>query len=148
MIPSIWHDLARIWQTPGAGETAIEKTILAPSMERAKRFESLGMGKAVAERVAVAMNEAMGRCILALYRSAAQPKMKEWGADLSKAGTRPGLVLIPTENSCTGGEAAARRTAQRAGAQVAVLKGLGHWWMCQDPQRGGEVIAEFVASLD
>jgi pimeloyl-ACP methyl ester carboxylesterase len=143
----VWHDLAQIWQTPGAGETAIEQAIARPLIERVKRFESLGMSKAVAERVAPAMDEVMGRCILTLYRSAAQPQMKEWGSDLSKARTRPGLVLIPTEDQYTGGEAAARRTAERTGARVAVLHGLGHWWMCQDPKRGAQVVREFVASL-
>jgi hypothetical protein len=89
----------------------------------------------------------MGRCILALYRSAAQPKMAEWGADLDRARSRPGLVIIPTEDHFTGGEALARRTAERVGAKVTVLDGLGHWWMCQDPKRGAEAISSFLASL-
>ena len=91
--------------------------------------------------------EEMGRCILALYRSAAQPKMSEWGAELAAAERRPGLVIIASEDHYTGGEALARRSAERFGAQVAVLPGLGHWWMLQDPAAGAKVLADFFATL-
>ena len=89
----------------------------------------------------------MARCILALYRSAKQPIMTEWGKSLPTAATRPGLVIIATEDHYTGGEALARRGAARAGAKVAVLEGLGHWWMCEDPAAGAKVLDEFWASL-
>jgi pimeloyl-ACP methyl ester carboxylesterase len=143
----VWHDFAQVWQTPDAGEQAVEQMIATPTAQRAQQFEGLGMSRDAAERCAAASGEAMGRCILALYRSAAQPKMAEWGADLSNLRAKPGLVIIATEDHFTGGETLARRTAERAGAQVAVLDGLGHWWMCQDPKRGAEAIGSFVASL-
>jgi pimeloyl-ACP methyl ester carboxylesterase len=143
----VWHERARVWQTPGAGEAAIAQQRAAPAEQRALLYEGLGMSKDAAARCAAAFDDDMGRCILALYRSAAQPKMAEWGADLSGARSRPGLVIIPTEDQYTGGEAPARRTAERAGARVAVLAGLGHWWMCQDPQRGADVLRAFVSSL-
>jgi len=60
---------------------------------------------------------------------------------------RSGLVIIATEDHLTGGEALARRTAERAGAQMGILEGLGHWWMCQDPKQGAEMIRAFVATL-
>jgi pimeloyl-ACP methyl ester carboxylesterase len=143
----VWHDFAQTWQTPGTGEAAVEQMIATPTEQRAQQFEALGMTKDVATRVAAAVDATMGRCILALYRSAAQPKLAEWGADLTKARSRPGLVIIATEDHFTGGEAPARRTAERAGAQVALLDGLGHWWMCQDPKRGVAAIRSFVDSL-
>ena len=89
----------------------------------------------------------MARCILALYRSAAQPRMAELGAEFGKAKAKPGLVIIATEDHYTGGEAKARSSAERAGAKVAVLEGLGHWWMCQDPKRGAAVLNDFYVSL-
>jgi pimeloyl-ACP methyl ester carboxylesterase len=143
----VWHDLARVWQTPGAGEQAVAALVGLSDDERTARFESLGMTSEVARRVASATDAAMGRCILALYRSAAQPAMAEWGRDLAETQARPGLVIIPTEDHLTGGEALARRSAGRAGAEVAVLDGLGHWWMCQDPARGARVLNRFFASL-
>lgn len=105
------------------------------------------MSKDVAARVSVATDEVMGRCILALYRSAKQPALEHWGRELPKAAVRPGLVIIATDDHYTGGEVLARRSAARAGAGVAMLAGLGHWWMCEDPKRGAGVLAEFFATL-
>ena len=70
--------------------------------------------------------------------------MKIWGEELPKAAVRPGLVIIATEDHFTGGEVLARRSAERAGAKVAVLERLGHWWMCQDPAGGAAVLREFL----
>jgi pimeloyl-ACP methyl ester carboxylesterase len=83
----VWHDMAQVWQTPGAGETAVAGMAGAPLEARAGQFESLGMSKDAAQRVAGAVNEDMGRCILALYRSAAQPALSEM---LGRARRRPG----------------------------------------------------------
>jgi pimeloyl-ACP methyl ester carboxylesterase len=139
----VWHDRAQLWQTPAAGEAAIAQQLAAPVQRRAETYEGLGMSRSAAASCAAAFTEDMGRCILSLYRSAAQPKMTEWAADLSGPRSRPGLVIIAPEDHYTGGELLARRSAERAGAQVAVLSGLGHWWMCQDPQRGAEMLRSF-----
>jgi hypothetical protein len=143
----VWHDFAQAWQTPGVGEEAVRQMVATPLADRTAQFTGLGMSPGVAARVAAATNDDMARCILALYRSAAQPAMAEWGKDAPRAAARPGLVIITTEDHFTGGETLARRTAERAGAKVAVLQGLGHWWMCQDPQRGAAVLNEFYAGL-
>lgn len=36
--------------------------------------------------------------------------------------------------------------AERAGAQIAELDGLTHYWMLQDPDRGAEVLDRFWAA--
>ncbi len=143
----VWHDLAQVWQTPEAGEKALADWLATPTVERASGLESLGMTKDVALAVASAFDETMGRCILSLYRSAAQPAMARWGERLPEAAARPGLALIPTEDTFTGGEERARASAARAGAQVEVLDGLGHWWMLQDPERGADALRRFWAAL-
>ena len=89
-----------------------------------------------------------GRCVLALYRSAAQPKMAEYGEELARAERRPALVIIATEDPYVGGEVLARRTAKRCGAEVAVLEGLGHWWMLEDPGRGAATLSQFHDSVE
>ena len=89
----------------------------------------------------------MGRAMLALYRSAAQPAMRDFGKILPKAKSKPGLALIATEDTYGGGGTLARRSAERAGAKIAVLNGAGHWWMCQQPKQGAEAINAFLASL-
>jgi pimeloyl-ACP methyl ester carboxylesterase len=144
----VWHAAAQAWQTPDVGEQVVAQMVATPATERAVQFQSLGMSEEVARRNAAAVNEDMARCILALYRSAAQPAMSRWGEELPKASARPGLVIIPTEDHYTGGEALARRSAARAGARVEVLSGRGHWWMCEDPERGAGVLNDFLDSLD
>lgn len=143
----VWHEMAQAWQTPAVGEQVVAGMVAAPVEARTAQFESLGMSKSVAARVAAANDAAMGDCILKLYRSAAQPVMKEIGEQLPKAAAKPGLVIIATEDHYTGGEVLARRSAERAGAKVAMLPGLGHWWMCQDAKAGAKVINEFLAGV-
>ena len=143
----VWHDAAQVWQTPEAGEAAVAGMAAAPVEARTAQFQSLGMSPEAAANVAAAVNADMARCILALYRSAAQPRLAEIGKDVGKAKVKPGLVIIATEDHYTGGETLARRTAERAGAKVAMLDGLGHWWMCQDPKRGAAALSEFYATL-
>jgi pimeloyl-ACP methyl ester carboxylesterase len=143
-----WHDMAQVWQTEGAGEEAVAGMVAAPIADRAALYESLGMTPVVARKVAEAADEAMGRCILALYRSAAQPAMMRLGERLKDAAARPGLVVIASEDSYTGGEERARWAAQMAGAQVAVLPGLGHWWMLQNPRAGAEALQSFWSMLE
>jgi pimeloyl-ACP methyl ester carboxylesterase len=143
----VWHDMAQVWQTPDAGEAAVQGMAGAPVEARTAQFQSLGMSPGVATNVAAAVNGEMGRCILALYRSAAQPAMSRWGEELTKAAAKPGHVIIATEDHYTGGEVLARRSAERANAKVTVLDGLGHWWMCQDPKRGAAALDAFFDTL-
>jgi pimeloyl-ACP methyl ester carboxylesterase len=143
----VWHDMAQVWQTPGAGEEAVAGMAALPVDDRTGAFVGVGMTEGAARSCAEAADAEMGRCILALYRSAAQPKMTEWGAELEAAERRPALVIIATEDHYTGGEALARRSAERFGAEVAVLPGLGHWWMLEDPDAGAAVLRNFFATL-
>ncbi len=140
----VWHDLAQVWLTPGAGERAIDAMVAVPFAVQVQRYLALGMSQQAAEACAAATTEEMGRCILALYRSAAQPAMTSWGVELERAQRRPALVIVATEDHFTGGPERAKRAASRFGAQVAVLEGLGHWWMMQDPTRGAEAVAAFL----
>jgi pimeloyl-ACP methyl ester carboxylesterase len=97
--------------------------------------------------VVAGANADLGKAILALYRSAAQPVMRDLGTGLPRAAAKPGLALIATEDLYCGGEPLARRSAERANATVATLEGAGHWWMCQKPRQGAEAINAFLASL-
>jgi pimeloyl-ACP methyl ester carboxylesterase len=144
----VWHDMAQAWQTADVGEQAVAQMANAPAEARAQRFESVGMTTAIAQKVATGANKDLGRAVLALYRSAAQPVMRDLGAGLPRAAAKPGLALIATEDHFTGGETLARRSAERAKAEVAVLQGAGHWWMCQQPKQGADAINAFLAKLN
>ena len=143
----VWHDIAQVWQTPDRGEEAIAAMIGMPVSQRAETLQAAGMRGPVAHQVAEAIDETMGRCILTLYRSASQPAMAHLGARLTTAAHRPGLVIVATEDPYTGGEHRARWAADRARAAVAVLPGLGHWWMLEDPSQGARSLEHFWSGL-
>ena len=144
----VWHDLAQVWQTPNVGEQAVAQMASMPTEARAERYESFGISSEIARKVVAGANADLGNAILALYRSAAQPVMRDLGTGLPRAAAKPGLALIATEDSYCGGETLARRSAERAGAKVAVLEGAGHWWMCQRPKQGADAINAFLANLN
>jgi hypothetical protein len=96
-------------------------------------------------RVASVQGPETARAILGFYRSAVQPAMAEFGADLHLAAARPGLFVIPTEDQFTGSLELRYRSGARAETEVALLDGLGHWWMDQDPSRGAKELEEFWA---
>lgn len=139
----VWHDLAQQWQTPEVGEGVVAGLAAMAVDDRAGFLVAGGMAAEIAERVAPGIDEAMGRSILTLYRSAAQPRAARAGGDLEKAVARPGLALLPTDDDYVGTDEQRRRAAARAGARVEVLDGLGHWWMTQDPAAGAAVLVDF-----
>lgn len=143
----VWHELAQGWQTPGIGEESVERLRTTPRPRRAAGLAARGMDPAVAEQVAAGFDDAMGACILALYRSAAQPVLAELGRGLEAAAARPGLALMPTRDHMVGTEEQRRRAAARAGARVEVLDGLGHWWLNEDPVRAAAALTRFWHDL-
>jgi pimeloyl-ACP methyl ester carboxylesterase len=142
----VWHRMAQVWQTSGAGEDAVAAMIADPS-ERLADMIGRGLTREVGEEMARGYDATMARCILALYRDAAQPSMAELGRGLPAAAARPGLAVIATEDANVGTEEMRERAAARSGATAARLDGLGHWWMVQDPARGAAVLTDFWASL-
>jgi len=138
-----WHEVARIWQTPGAGEAFFEQQLAQPVEQRAGLFEQFGVPRDRALAMSAA-DRTMADCILALYRSAVDVG-REWSPEFHDVPV-PGLVLLPSEDPFLA-PARARSAAGRAGAEVAELDGLGHWWMLQDPARGAAVLERFWASL-
>ncbi len=139
----VWHDMAQLWQTPGVGEETVKAMVEAPKPDRIANYKNLGMPTEVATELAGATDETMGRCILALYRDAAQPAPSEAAADLPAAAARPGLVVVASEDHYVGTEAMARASADAARATVSVLNGVGHWWMLQDPATGAATLEAF-----
>ena len=140
-----WHDMARIWQTEGDGEEFVAAVSAMPVEKRVPLLIDAGMTEGAARACAEANDQAMGACILTLYRSAVQPKMQVWGEQFAELADRPDtLVVIPHDDAYTGGPEMARRVAQKWDASIAELEGLGHWWMMQDPGRGAEALRAFL----
>ncbi|HSG89620.1 MAG TPA: alpha/beta hydrolase [Pseudomonadales bacterium] len=125
----VWHEMAQVWQTPEAGEQAIAEMLAVDPATRAAGFAELGMPAATATDLATAQDADMGRAILGLYRSAAQPAMRELGARLQSQALPPGLILLPTEDPYVGPLANTVEVAERLATPVCRIEDLGHWWM-------------------
>lgn len=144
----VWHPFAQEWQTPGKGERAMAELFTDADLEtRTASLVGLGFPSEVAGAVAAEQNAAMGRAMLALYRSAVQPVMADTGRDLERAATRPGLAVMAAEDHMVGTDEQQRRAAATADAHVEVLDGLGHWWMLQDPTRSAGMLCTFWDSI-
>lgn len=122
-----WHDVAKIWQTPGAGEDfmagwAPEALVgMAPS---------LGIPAEYAAAAASFVDDVMKDCILRLYRSAVDVSA-EWGPELELASSR-GLLIWGADDPFVAAEIA-ERSARRMGGEALVLEGCGHWWPLERP---------------
>lgn len=139
-----WHDFAKLWQTPGAGEDFFASQLAASPQERAATFELFGVPTEHTTRL-TGVDQTMADCILALYRSATEVG-KEWAPDFQDI-PAPGAVVIPSDDPFLS-EESARRAAAEAGARVIPLPGVGHWWMLQDPAGGAAILEQFWSSLD
>ncbi|MGO9789563.1 MAG: alpha/beta fold hydrolase [Solirubrobacteraceae bacterium] len=143
-----WHELAQVWQTPGAGEAWIAANLKQSPEQRAAFLNGHGMEASIAARVATGFDEAMGACILSLYRSRRREDLDVVSADLGAAAARPGLAVLATADRLVGSDEQKRRSAARAGAVVAELPGLRHWWMTENDGRPGvEALSAFWSSL-
>lgn len=135
-----WHDAAQAWQSPGVGEGVVAMMTGATPDEFAAMMAPLGMREGIARKVAEALDDATARCILSLYRSAAQPAMKELGARFRHAAPANGLVVIAENDHYAGTTSMHEEVASWAGAQVRHLSGVGHWWMIENPPRAADML--------
>ncbi|PRY41433.1 alpha/beta fold hydrolase [Umezawaea tangerina] len=142
-----WHEIAKVWQTPGDGERHLEETFSGDVAARTARMVSWGIPESAAGAVALGQGPDMARAILALYRSVPEDVLAGRGRDLARAAARPGLVPVATDDLTAGSVALRHRAAGRAGARAVDLDGLGHWWMLQDPVRSARVLSDFWDGL-
>jgi pimeloyl-ACP methyl ester carboxylesterase len=139
----VWHDFAQIWQTPGAGEEFFEAQLGTPAEDRVALYEGIGIPRATGEKLVAAADAEMARCVLALYRSAAQPAMADWGRELGRAAGVAGLAIIAPLDPFVRSLDYAGEVAASLGAEVVTLEGQGHWWMLGDPPQGAAVLTDF-----
>jgi pimeloyl-ACP methyl ester carboxylesterase len=123
-----WHPAARVWQTADEGEKSIAEIVALDGDQLASAF---GVPAKLAPNMAEHLDEEMGRAILRVYRSAAQPAMRELGDQLAAADRRPSLLIHATADPYVPPEMVFA-VAERIGAEIMTLEGLGHWWMFED----------------
>ncbi|MFZ5783758.1 MAG: alpha/beta fold hydrolase [Pseudomonadota bacterium] len=145
----VWHARAQVWQQEGPGEASVQELWGGNLEQRLAVTSALGMTGRMAERVAAGMDPEMGRAVLKLLRSARQPAMSEAGQLLPRAAQRPGLALIALDDfgRASGTLEQHEWAAQRAGAKVARLAGVGHWWPEETPAPVAEALTRFWAEL-
>lgn len=141
----VWHDMAQAWQTNDIGEQVVAGFTEASLADRTALFVGLGVSEAIAAELAAGLTEDMGRCILRLYRTGAQPAVGQLGDRLAAMALPPGLVVdaelddyIPSDLS--------NDIARRLGAEVLRLDGRGHWWMIDDIEPVADALIAFWAS--
>ena len=142
----VWHDMAQIWQTPGAGEEAIAAMVATPHEDKVAMFESFGAPSDIAARMAAAVDQAMGECVLTLYRAGAHPFSADLSARLDGAEPRPAHIISALDDPSVPAALGAA-TAERLGARHTPLPGQGHWWMITEPDEVADAMKAFWDSL-
>jgi pimeloyl-ACP methyl ester carboxylesterase len=145
----VWHARAEVWQQEGPGEASVRELWGGDFPQRLAVTTALGMTGRMAERVAAGMDPEMGSAVLKLLRSARQPAMVKAGRLLPRAAQRPGLALIAVDDfgRASGTLAQHEWAAQQAGAKIARLEGVGHWWPQETPAPVAEALTNFWAEL-
>ena len=145
----VWHPRAQVWQQEGPGEASVQELWGGDLEQRLAVTRALGITGRMADRVAAGMDPEMGRAVLRLLRSARQPAMAEAGQHLPSAAQRPGLALIAVDDfgRASGTLQQHEWAAQRSGAKMAHLAGVGHWWPEETPGPVAEALTNFWAKL-
>jgi len=124
----VWHPLAKIYQTPGAGEDYLRQ--LDPGQTR-QRLESFGVPSAFAAEAVQHMDDRMKECMLRLYRSAVTVGA-EWQADLKHASC-PSMVLWGAKDHACPVAFADLLAADLKATRVVKLD-TGHWFELEKPE--------------
>lgn len=131
-----WHTTARLWQTPSAGEKAMERFSDDLACDMLKRA---GVEDEWARETAERIDTDMKRSILALYRSGTDV-FREWGSSLAPIAA-PGLVIWG-EADIYSAPVFGQRIADVTGAAFATLP-CGHWWQLACPDAAVSLIRAF-----
>ena len=143
----IYHDAALRWQTPEIGEHAIAGMVAEDDQDFVTYFSSMGMTPTVAANIKAHINDDMARCILALYRSAAQPALANVGKLFTTAAPPNGLAIIAPNDHFCGTVQDMSQVAASVNATTATIADAGHWWMCSHPELAASILIEHWASI-
>ena len=142
-----WHTNAKQWQTPDVGEKVVADMVAISESDFVAIFSSLGMTADIAGQVKRGINDEMARCILALYRDAAQPRMAELGRQFIAAAPANGLVIVATNYHFAGPAESMTQIAVQVNAKIATIADAGHWWMCEQPQFAASMLMQHWNSV-
>jgi pimeloyl-ACP methyl ester carboxylesterase len=141
----VWHDMAQAWQTPDIGEQVIAGMTTSSNDDKVALFVGLGLPDDIAASLAAGLDAEMGRCVLRLYRTGAQPAVGQLGDRLAAMELPPGLVVDAEHDAYINSEQS-NEIAQRLGAEVLRLDGRSHWWMVADIDPVADALIAFWSS--
>lgn len=117
-----WHQVAQVWQTPGAGE----QLMATFTPEAAALALATELGDELARETAASVDDLMKGCILTLYRSAVHVGA-EWQPGVEAvAGRFPALVFAGRDDVYVTPDFM-RRLADRLHGEYIEFD-CGHWW--------------------
>ena len=127
----VWHDLAQIWQTPGAGEEAAAAMVADPATRAAGLVPLRGDPGRRRRRWRRAGPTTWSA---ACSRSTATPRSPPWRGSASTCPprrARPGLAIQATDDHFVGTDDMRRRAAERAGRGSRCSTGSGTGGCCR-----------------
>ncbi len=136
-----WHDMAKMWQTPGVGEQVMQ-AMTGDALKTA--LSGGGVPAEASDAMASHIDDTMKSCILPLYRSAVNVG-KEWDAELKDI-PKAGLLLWGADDPYMQ-VAHAQSLAKKVGAKIVSLPETGHWWPVQRPDEAAKILEEHWASV-
>jgi pimeloyl-ACP methyl ester carboxylesterase len=137
----VWHDMARMWQTPGVGEQVMQ-AMTGEALKTA--LTGAGVNEADATQMASAIDDTMKDCILKLYRSAVNVGA-EWYPDLKNI-PAGGLLIWGVDDPYMAISYAEKLT-EYTGAHLHRLEGVGHWWPLQAPAEAAAALEQHWARM-
>ena len=143
-----WHDAAQGWQTPEIGEKMVAGIVAMSADQFADYFSSLGMTREIASQVKKNVNDEFARCILGLYRDAAQPAMAKLGELFAAANPPNGLVIFADKDNYAGSAEQVHQVAAGVNAKVANIPDAGHWWMIERPALAASILIKHWKSFN
>ncbi len=145
----VWHALAQVWQQTGPGEEWVDKRLSLTVQERTDQWLRLGLPEPVAQSMAAAFNDEMGRCILGLYRTAVPPVLTRLADRLALVESTPALIIDPTEDLYVP-SFLVPEVVKRLEVEHLRLPGQGHWWMLDEGgvDQGADGLVSFWTSLE
>ncbi|MFD3507690.1 alpha/beta fold hydrolase [Nocardia sp. NPDC058666] len=136
-----WHELAKVWQTVGAGEEFVRQAVAVPKT-LGTTLHTLGLPET--HRAHGQFDAEMGSAVLDLYRSMLESRYRAWGP--STRTRAPGLVVHPVRDGLDE-YGSAIEIARQLGATLYLMPGAGHWWMLDDPAAAAQALSDFWQSL-
>jgi pimeloyl-ACP methyl ester carboxylesterase len=138
-----WHRLAKIWRTPGLGETFMATTS-KPAFRILLSHDNPRLPASVVDRLyEVSRGWPTKRAVLKLYRATPASGMGALREPLREL-DRPTLVAWGTEDVYIPWQQAERQRESFPSARIELLEGLGHWPFLEDPARVAELVIPFL----